>query len=280
MHGTGLFITLSTLSGGGTVVLIDEMGLDPVRIWDEVDAPRGRGAHDRRRRVRPPAARRARRRARPLVPRVAARDHVERRHLEPRGEARPARPPPRRHAARLARRVRGADVAARPPAPATPTSRRRASRSTTACGCSPTTAARSRPGSDEIGMVGGRRAHPARLLQGPREDREHVPHRRRRALLDPRRLRDRRRRRHDPAARARLGHREHRRREGVPRGGRARAARAPGDRRLRGRRRPRRALRRDGGGDGGHPRRPSTRPSCGPTARTGASPGTRSRGAS
>ncbi len=37
MHGTGLFITLSTLSGGGTVVLIDEIGLDPVRIWDEVD---------------------------------------------------------------------------------------------------------------------------------------------------------------------------------------------------------------------------------------------------
>ncbi len=38
MHGTGLFVTLSALSGGGTVVLIDEMGLDPVRIWDEVDA--------------------------------------------------------------------------------------------------------------------------------------------------------------------------------------------------------------------------------------------------
>ncbi len=37
MHGTGLFITLSTLAGGGTVVLIDEMGLDPSRIWDEVD---------------------------------------------------------------------------------------------------------------------------------------------------------------------------------------------------------------------------------------------------
>ena len=37
MHGTGLFITLSTLSGGGTVVLIDEMGLDADRIWSEVD---------------------------------------------------------------------------------------------------------------------------------------------------------------------------------------------------------------------------------------------------
>src|SRR3954470_19269856 len=38
MHGTGLFVTLSALSGGGTVVLIDGVGLDPVRIWDEVDA--------------------------------------------------------------------------------------------------------------------------------------------------------------------------------------------------------------------------------------------------
>ncbi len=37
MHGTGLFITLSTLAGGGTVVLIDEMGLDPDRIWSEID---------------------------------------------------------------------------------------------------------------------------------------------------------------------------------------------------------------------------------------------------
>jgi fatty-acyl-CoA synthase len=37
MHGTGLFIALSTLAGGGTVVLIDAMGLDAPRIWDEVD---------------------------------------------------------------------------------------------------------------------------------------------------------------------------------------------------------------------------------------------------
>jgi fatty-acyl-CoA synthase len=38
MHGTGLFITLSTLSGGGTVVLIDGVGLDVARIWGEVEA--------------------------------------------------------------------------------------------------------------------------------------------------------------------------------------------------------------------------------------------------
>jgi 3-oxocholest-4-en-26-oate---CoA ligase len=37
MHGTGLFITLSTLSGGGTVVLIDRAGLDPVTVWNTVE---------------------------------------------------------------------------------------------------------------------------------------------------------------------------------------------------------------------------------------------------
>ncbi len=37
MHGTGLFITLSTLAGGGSVVLIDKVGLDSALIWDEVE---------------------------------------------------------------------------------------------------------------------------------------------------------------------------------------------------------------------------------------------------
>ncbi|MGQ0802618.1 MAG: AMP-binding protein [Actinomycetota bacterium] len=37
MHGTGLFIALSTLAGGGTVVLIDGPGLDPARVWSEVE---------------------------------------------------------------------------------------------------------------------------------------------------------------------------------------------------------------------------------------------------
>lgn len=37
MHGTGLFIALSTLSGGGTVVLVDDPKLDPARIWTEVE---------------------------------------------------------------------------------------------------------------------------------------------------------------------------------------------------------------------------------------------------
>jgi fatty-acyl-CoA synthase len=37
MHGTGLFIALSTLSGGSSVVLIDAPGLDPARVWNEVE---------------------------------------------------------------------------------------------------------------------------------------------------------------------------------------------------------------------------------------------------
>jgi fatty-acyl-CoA synthase len=37
MHGTGLFIALSTLSGGGSVVLIDAPGLDAARVWSEVE---------------------------------------------------------------------------------------------------------------------------------------------------------------------------------------------------------------------------------------------------
>ena len=37
MHGTGLFIALSTLAGGGTVVLVDRSGLDAALLWEEVE---------------------------------------------------------------------------------------------------------------------------------------------------------------------------------------------------------------------------------------------------
>jgi fatty-acyl-CoA synthase len=37
MHGTGLMSTLATLSGGGTIVLIDQKGLDVERVWDTVE---------------------------------------------------------------------------------------------------------------------------------------------------------------------------------------------------------------------------------------------------
>ena len=37
MHGTGLFIALSTLGGGGTVVLLDTQRLDADGVWDAVE---------------------------------------------------------------------------------------------------------------------------------------------------------------------------------------------------------------------------------------------------
>jgi len=40
MHGTGLFIALSTLAGASTVVLIGEVGLDPQRVWFEIERNR------------------------------------------------------------------------------------------------------------------------------------------------------------------------------------------------------------------------------------------------
>jgi fatty-acyl-CoA synthase len=42
MHGTGLFIALSTLAGGGTVVLLDDVRLDPVAVWSAVERERVR----------------------------------------------------------------------------------------------------------------------------------------------------------------------------------------------------------------------------------------------
>src|SRR4051812_39565053 len=40
MHGTGLFITLSTLSGGGIVVLLATPRLDPVAVWSAIERER------------------------------------------------------------------------------------------------------------------------------------------------------------------------------------------------------------------------------------------------
>ncbi len=37
MHGTGLFIALSTLAGGGTVVLLDTPRLDPEAVWSAIE---------------------------------------------------------------------------------------------------------------------------------------------------------------------------------------------------------------------------------------------------
>ena len=108
MHGTGLFIALSTLAGGGTVVLVDSMRLEPERIWTEVE----RNAVQVLTIVGDVFARplldALNAEPDPMGPLRAARHHQLGGHVEPRGEARPARPPPDGHAARLARRVRRA----------------------------------------------------------------------------------------------------------------------------------------------------------------------------
>ena len=75
-------------------------------------------------------------------------------------------------------------------------------------------------------------------------------------LLDPRRLRRGRGRRHGHAARPRLGLHQHRRREGLPRGGRGGPQAAPDRGRRRGRGRARRAA-------SARPSPPSSRPSPG-----------------
>jgi fatty-acyl-CoA synthase len=40
MHGTGLFVTLGALTGGGTIVLLDRTGLDAEAVWDAVERER------------------------------------------------------------------------------------------------------------------------------------------------------------------------------------------------------------------------------------------------
>ena len=113
-------------------------------------------------------------------------------------------------------------------------------RRTTRRPCSTTT---SRPGrAGRRRQARPARPHPARLLQGPGEDRGDVPRGRRRALVGARRPRAHRGRRHDHRARARLGVDQHRRREGVPRRGRGGAEGARRRVRRGRRRRARRAL--------------------------------------
>ena len=212
-------------------MLVDHPGLDPELVWDAVAREHVQTLTIVGDVFARPLLDALRARTRPVGPLVAARDHVVGRALQPRREARPARSPRRRDHRRLARRVGGPRARASRRAPATPRSRRpqfsvndrirvvdeddRTRRGARL--------RRDRPAGDG-------RAHPARLLQGPGEERGHVPHARRRPLLDPRRLRHGRDRRHRAPARTRVGVHQHRRREGLPRGGRGRAAQPPGRR--------------------------------------------------
>ena len=116
------------------------------------------------------------------------------------------------------------------------------------------------PGSGVIGRLARQGHVPLGYYKDDDQDGRHVRHRRRRALGAPRRHGHRRRGRHGRAARAGLGLDQHRRREGVPRGGRGRPQGPPrGVRRAR-RRCARRAVGRDRRRRRGHSARPRPDP--------------------
>ena len=206
MHGTGLFIALSTLSGGGTVVLVDSKRLESERIWTEVE----------RNDVE----------VLTIVGDVFARPLLDALNAEPtRWDLSALRaitssgvtwsPEVKRGLldhlptitlldslgaseglmTRAAAKASDTEIA---PARFAVNDRVRVLREEDNSDVSPGHR-RGRPGR-------GRRADPTRLLPGSREDGEDVPRRRREAVLDPRRLRDRRGRRDDPAPRPGLGH--------------------------------------------------------------------------
>ncbi len=78
-----------------------------------------------------------------------------------------------------------------------------------------------------VGRLATRGRVPLGYYKDPGAQRAHVRRDRRRALVAAGRHGDDRRRRHDPPARPRLAVHQHRRREGVPRGGRGRAEAPP-----------------------------------------------------
>ena len=134
-------------------------------------------------------------------------------------------------------------------------------------------AGRGHPRAGGAGVRPGRpgrpqRAHPARLLPRPGQDGPHLRHVCRAAVGHERRHGHGGRRRHDHGARPGLAVHQHRGREGLPRGGRSRAARPPRGIRRGRRRRPGRSLGPAGRGVGSAGCRPGRlRPAnCGRTA--------------
>ena len=102
------------------------------------------------------------------------------------------------------------------------------------------------PGSGEVGRLAVGGHIPLGYYKDKSKSDVDVPRHQRQALVGARRLRERRGRRHDHAARPRFGGHQLRRREDLPRRGRRSGEGASRGRRLPRRRRPRRALRRSG----------------------------------
>ena len=263
MHGTGLFNALSNLMVGGSVVTMEGRHFDPVELLDTIEQRAHQLDVDRRRRLRQADPAGPRRRARPVGHLLAARDRLQRGDVVGGDQGRAAAP---QRAADHGRRARLA-------------ARRSAWR-------------RARSTADDA-------AQTATFQLGPEHARRHRRRARRRrgapaswagwrcaatrrsaTTRTPRSRRPRsrsstacatrspatspgRRRRHRAPARPRQPVHQHRRREGLPRGGRGGAQAAPDGRRRRRGRRARRALRRGDHGARRAARRAtsSTRPS-------------------
>ena len=247
MHGTGQFSALIAMTGGGAVVsLADRQLRRRPSCSRPIERLPGHQRRDRRPGVRRADARAPRRQPRPLRPvERHASIVVVRRDVEPREQAGPAAAHAPGDAVRLVRLVGGGRPGRLGVGGRRGRADRASSRSPRTTPCSPTTAgASSRLRRDGHGRR--RRLHPGRLLQGRGQDGGDVPH-----VIEGRRwsvpgdFADGQRRRHDPPARPRLGVHQHRRREGLPGGGRGGAEDAPERARRRRRRHPRRALRRD-----------------------------------
>ena len=221
--------------GGNRIVLSAARKMDPVEVWRIIAD--GAGAVDEHRRRRPGAARssrRSRRSARELDLSSCSSSAPAARSSPPRSRT-------------------GSPSCCRTPSSSTRSARRRpASRARAPAPTS--TAGRASSFGDHTIVIDddgnpdharrrrGRpprppRPSPARLLQGREEDGRDLPHHQRRALGGARRHGRRRGRRHDHAARSRLGQHQLRRREDLPRGGRARAQEPPRRVRRRGGRR-------------------------------------------
>ena len=244
MHGTGGFTSMGMPGVGGLASSPSTVArFDPVELLDTVDREQGQRDRHRRRRLRQAHPRGPRRRARPLGPLDACSAIISSgvmwseetkqgllRHKPDHDAGRRLRSS---EALGMGARSR-ADRAAGPTAKFTLGPRRPGARPRRQ---------RRRAGIGRDGVLASAAAT-RRLLQGPGQVGGDVQDDRRRAVVDPRRLRHGRGRRHDPACSGRgsVCH-QHRRREGLPRRGRGGPQDLPRGARRRGGRHPRRAVR-------------------------------------
>ena len=229
MHGTGQFSSFIAMNLGGAIVTLPSR-----RFSADGAVERGRAARKANASsivgqafAAPDAGGAGRQPGRATTCQQRPDHHVVGRDVEPGEQGRPAAPPAPGDPVRLVRLVGGGRPRRIGQSRRAPPRRRPSSCSATTCAVFTEDGRRVEPGSGEQGMVADHRLHPDGLLQGRGEVGADVPHLRGQALERARRLGRGRRRRHAAPARPRLGVHQHRRREGLPRGGRGGAEDAP-----------------------------------------------------